>query len=240
MLIYIQWAFCFNILNRKEEYIMKISLQINGRKMTFSEEELTAILEKHFSEEMAETAKTKSGTKPAKTKATKFEVAKVPTEGKCFGVNPMGIDRSLFQGERSDSEQEKTRQYILEAFAEVDKHPDEYAKPFKTLRPKKTWKGVNTGIELKQYAENLGGHYGNKTRKALQWAQRISNGEKWEEVCNTSDTAECCELVDWEIGYSRLVGGKSLSSNPATYVSFNIYRGNYRFDYFVVPFVVFY
>ena len=157
---------------QEEEYIMEIALQINGRKMTFSEEELTAILEKHFSEETAETAKKEAKAEPAKAKNAEFEVAEVPTEGKCFEVNPMGIDRSLFQKKRKDSQQEETRQYILEAFAKVDKHPEEYGKPFKTLRPKKTWRGYKTVKELEVYAKKLGGFQGNKTRKALQLRSR--------------------------------------------------------------------
>lgn len=218
---------------------MKIALQINGREMTFSEEELTAILEKHFSEETAETAKTKAGVELAKAEATELEVVRVPTEGKCFEVNPMGIDRSLFQEKRSDRRQEQTRQYILEAFAEVDKHPEKYAKPFKTLIPEKTWDGYKTVRELKQYAKELGGHHGNKTEQALEWAQRLSNGETWEAICNDRDTAKWYRLVDWENGYARLVGGSRDDDGdfPATDVVSSICYDGSNF-YITVPFVV--
>lgn len=215
-----------------------ITLPINGREMTFSREELIAIIEEHFREETAKTAKAEVRAKPTKVKATDFEVAQAPTEGKCFEVNPMEIDRSLFQEKRSDSQQEHTRQYILEAFDEVDKHPERYAKSFKTLRPKKTWDGYKTVRELKQYAKKLGGHHGNKTEKALEWAQRLNNGEAWEAICNDPDTAEWYELVDWKNGYSKVVGGSRNYNYPATYVS-NFNYHSYDRIKATLPFVVF-
>lgn len=189
----------------------KSALQINGRKMTFSEEELTAILEKHFGEETAETAKAEALAETTKPKTTKFEVAQVPTEGKCFEVNPMGIDRSLFQKKRSDRQQEWTRQIILEAFTEVDKHPEKYAKPFKTLIPEKTWDGYKTGKELKQYAEYIGDHIANWVEQVLEWAQRIANGETWKAVCNDQETTDWYRAVVWKDGNLRLVGFSSVS-----------------------------
>lgn len=168
-----------------------------------------------------------------------FEIASKPTEGKCFEVNPMGIDRSLFQKKRSDSRQEETRKYILEAFGKADKYPVSYAQPFITLIPIKIWEGSKTVEELKQYAKELGGQHGNKTEKAFKWAQRISNGETWEAICNDPDTAECYELVDWENGSSKLVGGSRDHGDdcPASSVSI----GNYDYEHLIdtVPFVVF-
>lgn len=83
---------------------MKVTLQVNGRKMTFEEEELIAIVEKHLSSET-----TKQTTK----------VSQKPTEDAWFEVEPQAIDQKLFEKKRKDSRQEATRLFILEAFAEM-------------------------------------------------------------------------------------------------------------------------
>lgn len=147
---------------------MKITLPVHGRERTFSEQELIAILEKHFSNEATE-------------KATTANVAKVPTEDQAFEVNPQTINQSLFQKERKDRRQEETRQLILEAFAKVKSNPKKYGRKFKTMMPKKTWRS-KTVEELKQLACKLGDHNADWVEQALEWAQRICNGESWEAV----------------------------------------------------------
>lgn len=208
---------------------MKISLQLNGREMTFSEEELIAILEKHF----------KSKTTEKKTSPA-IEVANVPTEGKCFIVNPLEINMNLFKKERHDPKQECIRKLIEEAFDEVKKNPVRYGKPFKTMIPPKTWSGKTVG-ELRDLASNLGDHMTDWIEQALEWAQRISNGEPWEALCNDLDTARWYRLVKWKYGGYRLVGGakESLFNFPASYVQNNNMCENNRLNT-TVPSVVFY
>lgn len=192
--------------------VKDITLQVNGREMTFSEEQLTAILEKHFSEETAETAKAEKKTK-AKAK---------PIEGKCFEVNPMEIDRSLFQKKRSDSTQECIRKYILEAFDEVDKHPEKYSKSFKTLIPERTWDGYQIAIEQKEYAAKVGDHMADWVEQVLEWAQRIANGETWKEICNDPDTANWYRLVVGKNGYCQFAGGSRRCGSNCAAASFGV------------------
>jgi len=172
----------------------KVTLTVHGRERTFSEQELVAILEKHFSNEATEQVST-------------AKLAQVPTEGKWFEVNPQSINQNLFQKRREDWRQERTRQIIQEAFAEADKQPKKYDSPFCTLIPKKNWNDYKTVEELKEYAKNLGGLMADWVEQALEWAQRISNGESWETICNNSDTAKWYRMIVWQNGDARLVGG---------------------------------
>lgn len=103
---------------------MKVTLQVNGREMTFSEKALIAIVEKHLSSE-------------ATQKTTTTKVAQKPTEDAWFEVKPQTIDQELFKKKREDKWQEATRQLILEAFAEMKDNPEKYGKNFKTMMPKK-------------------------------------------------------------------------------------------------------
>ena len=206
---------------------MEITLRLSdGQKKTFSEQELIAIVEKHL--------------RNNESKITKIK--QVPTEGKWFGVNPLAIDQNLFKEKRENFRQEVTRQYILEAFEEMKKN-SKYARAFKTMMPKKTWDGKTekTVKELKKLATKLGDHNADWVEQALEWAQRIANGESWEYICNKEDTSDCFRLVIWKNGYARLVGGSHISSKyyPASNVILSDYGDN---DYFysTVPLVVLY
>lgn len=206
---------------------MKITLPIHGRERTFSEKELIAILEKYFSNEATE-------------QATTAKVAQVPTEDQWFEVNPQTINQSLFKKNRKDERQERTRKLILEAFAEVKSSPEKYGRKFKTMMPKKTWTS-KTVAELKQLACEFGNHNADWVEQALEWAQRICNGESWKAVCNNADTANWYRLVVWKNGYARIVGGSRHDDNyfPASddlsddYFSFNSFDNT-------VPLVVLY
>lgn len=203
--------------------MMEITLRLSdGKKKTFSEQELIAIVEKHL--------------RNNESKITKIK--QVPTEGKWFGVNPLAIDQNLFKEKREDFRQEKTRQYILEAFEEMKKN-SKYARPFKTMFPKKTWK-VKCVRELKELTTKMGYHNANWVVQALEWAQRIANGESWEHICNKEDTSNCFRLVIWKKGYG-LVGGSHISSRyyPASNVIVSDYGGNNDL-YATVPLVVIY
>lgn len=200
--------------------MMKITLQVNGREMTFSESELVDMAENYF---------------PNKV----IELTAVPTEGKCFEVNPTAINRQLFQSERSDLRQERTRQLILEAFVEVDANPERYGCSFKTLIPERNWTGKNFE-ELEVIAQKIGNHMADWIEQALEWAQRISNGESWSAVCNDRDTANCYRAIIWKNGFI-LVGGsvKYNNSNPPSDVNlFDDYC--YSIFNYTVPLVVLY
>ena len=169
------------------------------------------------------------------------DLAQTPSEGKLFEVNPLGIDRSKFEKPMSNRKQEWTRQIIQKAFAEVDKHPEKYASAFYTLMPEKKWNGYKTVAELKAYANDLDGQMADWVEQALEWAQRIFNGESWETICNNADTANWYRLVVWKNGYARLVGGSrnSYVDNPASDV-FDYDYGSFNCICDAVPLVVLY
>ena len=183
---------------------MNVTLQVKGREMTFSEEELTAIVEKHF-----DTEATKQGNE-----------VQPPTEGEWFEVNIQTINKELFKDERADRDQEETRQRILEAFEEVKKDPEKYGY-FRTMMPKKDGTS-KTVIQLEEYAIRFGDNMADWVEQAMEWAQRIANGESWEEVCNKLDTANWYRLVKWKCGY-RMVGGScnEYDNYPASSVRYS-------------------
>ena len=169
------------------------------------------------------------------------DLAQTPSEGKLFEVNPLGIDRSKFEKPMSNRQQEWTRQIIQKAFAEVDKHPEKYASAFYTLMPEKKWNGYKTVAELKAYANDLDGQMADWVEQALEWAQRLFNGESWETICNNADTANWYRVILWKNGCYRLVGGSRRGSNsyPASDVNFYDYY-SYGRIYDTVPLVVLY
>lgn len=177
----------------EEEWGMLLSqwryYDLRGR--TLLEKESIPISEKHFSNE------TTKKLKPAKWAQVEFK--------RWFKVNPQDIDQSLFQKERKDELQEKTRKLILEAFAEVKSKPEKYGGEFKTTIPKNFLKGF---LEINNMICKLGGNIADWVEQSLEWAQRICNGESWETICNLADTDMLCQrLVVWKNGKLRLVGG---------------------------------
>ena len=176
----------------------KITLLLSdGRKMTFSTEELVAIVEEHLS------------IKAIKQTITS-KIAQKPTENEWFEVKPQSINQKLFKEKRKDPKQEKTRQLILEAFSQMENNPRKYGKDFKTLMPKNSWGSKKTVTELKHLACMLGDHNADWVELALEWAQRISNGETWESICNNIDPSQCFRIIVWKDGYCRLTGGSML------------------------------
>lgn len=203
---------------------MKVTLLIDGEKRTFSNVENISIEEENA--------------KPS-TEDKNYKVAQKPTEGKWFEVKPQAIDRMLFvEKGREDESQEKTRQRIIEAFYVMESNPKRYGKNFMTMMPKKVWPS-KTAPELEAMACKLGDHNADWVEQALEWAQRIANGESWETVCNDADTAKWYRLVVWKDGYARLVGGSTDSGNPASCVDINAHTGNEPL-YYTVPLIVLY
>lgn len=181
---------------------MKLTLQVNGREMTFSEQELIAIVEKYI------------------IINNDNQITQTPAEGLWFEVNPKAINQKLFQEERKDSNQEETRQLILEAFAELKDHPKKYGRVFETMILRKEGGSEKVG-DLKKMACKFGDHNINWVEQALEWAQRISNGEPWENICNKRDTANWYRLVVWKDAHSKFIGGSTRceSNKPATNVN---------------------
>ncbi len=224
-------------LNRQEDTDMKLEITLkNGKCVTIDNVE--SYREENPKYGLAQTTTMVNITlKHGGT--TIYEVAQKPTEGMIFEVKPLEIDRSKFEKPRSDQQQEWTRQIIQAAFAEVDNHPEKYASDFYTLIPYKNWDGYKTVVELKEYVNDLGGEIAYWVEQALEWAQRIFNGEGWEEVCNNADTANWHRMVIWN-GYLLFVGGsrKRNDNSPPSYVLHIGGRSGTR-EYYNVPLVRF-
>lgn len=170
----------------------------------------------------------------------KEKSGQIPTENEWFEVDPRAIDQSIFHNKVQGALQERTRNRILEALTEMNRNPHKYGKKFKTMMPKKTWDS-KTVEELKEMACELGDHIADKVEQALEWAQRITNGETWEQICNLPDTANWHRLIKWEKGYARRSGGARLVNQnvPATVIgSINFYFNEKLDD--TVPLVVSY
>lgn len=159
---------------------MKITLMVYGKEMTFTTKKLTSIVESHFS--------------------------RSESEGKWFQVNPEDIDEKLFEEPRENSAQEETRRMIVKALAKVKEFPEKYGNPFETMVPTKTWEAKSIN-QLKEVACCLGDHMGDCTEQALEWAQRISNGEKWENICNKPDNANWKRFVICNDEFGYFIGG---------------------------------
>ena len=169
---------------------MKVTLLVNGREMTFSEDELVQIVEEHFSSENSSKEELKE--------------TKVSTENQWIDVNPETINQKVFEKKRSDVVQERTRMLILEALEKMKKE-SRYREPFQIMVPSKNWK-MKTFREMNSFAHQKGGHITDWIELALQWAQRLSDGESWESLCNKPDTANWNRIVVWKDGVA-LVGG---------------------------------
>lgn len=169
-----------------------------------------------------------------------IKLALVPTEGKYFEVYPAAINEKLFEEERKDPDQEWTRIIINEALRELKKNNSKYSKRFKTYIPEKTWSSKNIE-ECEKFAEAKGGHIADWIEQALEWAQRITNGETWKAVCNDSDTTDYDRIIIWKNGHIRTVGG-SLKAKKICAAS-NVDNNNYQYDTVVnntVPLIVIY
>ena len=208
---------------------MKITLEIDGHEMTFSEQEIISILKEHFESDITE-EEFVTGHNEKTDKAN------------CFMVDPTSIDRTYFEEKRNDKKQEKTRKIIMKAFAEVDKDPERYNKIFWTMVPEKTW-AWKTVKELQEVSFNLGGHTANWVEQALEWAQRIYNDQNdngWEKICNQKDPANYYRMIFFG-DYLCYVGGskKCSSDGPSSDIYVVKYKPNVKLDY-TVPLVVLY
>ena len=133
----------------------------------------------------------------------------------CYYVNPKTISRDIFMNERVDEQQEFIRKTILIAFSHMD-YSIELLKPFKAMLPKKTW-NMKTVIELEAVANMIGNGIAECDHQALIWAQRISNGETWESVCNEKNKEVL--LKDKVIGYVLLKNGNVFNRGINDFIS---------------------
>ena len=180
--------------------VREITVPVNGKEVTLSEEKLIEIIECYFRGEKVRTT---------------LEIALTPTEGKCFEVNFFSIDQNKFKRKRKNPVQEHLRKEILNAFAEVEKNPERYAIPFKTVIPQRPCRGALPKLpeEVKEFADCIGDHNADWVEQTLEWAQRISNGENWRTLCNKNDTAKWHRLVEGANGEFLCVGGATEDIN---------------------------
>ena len=132
-------------------------------------------------------------------------VVNEPREGEWFLVNPKAINRQLFAEKRTDPCEERTRQLILEALVVADDNP-KYERCFETLVPKKTWKGGKKVKECKAIASELGDGMANWVEEGLEEAQRLTNGESWNHVCDGPGANNWHRMIIWKNGFARVIG----------------------------------
>lgn len=202
--------------------ISELTLTVHGKERTFSESELVAILEEYFPKEYTK------------------QVSKVqgPKEGEWFEVNPLDINQELFRNRKENLEHETKRRIILEAFEELKNKPEEYAKVFYTLIPEKNGQ-VRTVRQLKKIASIYGDHMANWVEQALEWAQRIYNGESWEDICDKPDTVKWHRVVAWKNKCAKIIGGAKQyrDNSPPSNIDGADFREGFNI-YTAVPLVV--
>lgn len=178
---------------------MEISLLVNGREMVFTKEELSTIVEEYLLEHIS-----------------KKEI-KEHTEGNLFKVDFNSIDQKMFEIKRSSPEQEEIRLIILEAFEEVRKKPKIYAKKFDTMVAKQSMK-PETLRDLIELSDGFCDHFADWVEQALEWAQRLQNGESWRKLCQSKDTSTWRRIIKWKNGRYRIVGGSKKNTKSTTFI----------------------
>lgn len=158
-----------------------------------NKEQLISILEKNFNLSV--------------TDVILREVQSPPREGMGYVVIPLGIDEELFEEERVDAKQEETRQAILRAFKLLNSDPKKYGKNFMSIVPLCYLCKIDEVTH-----ELIDGVIGLEFNQVIEWAQRIANGETWEDMCNKKDRMNAYRVLfkDDEHGEKILVGGCSL------------------------------
>ncbi len=135
-----------------------------------------------------------------------------PVEGKWFLVNPAKLDFNFLDAPRRNTKEEETRILITDAMHELEKYPEKYNSPFRTLVPickVSTAKVIN---DFRRFSQNSGDGIADWVHQALEWAQRINNGESWNDICIKPDRMRCYRLIEWKNGFIRFVGGTNLGS----------------------------
>jgi len=218
---------------------MKVTLQVNGREMTFSKVDNISIVEENVTNKAVESEQKTDEITPKLTK-----VHEPPNEDVWFEVNPQTINLELFNEERSDYSQEKMRQLILQALEQVQKNPQRYNRKFKTMFPVKHW-DYKSAKELEEIAKKLGNHLTNQFELALEWAQKITNGQSWDEVNKDS---YYYRLISWntdsddKIKFAQVIDNSCIVLTSASDDPYYFFGNNcmYRNFAFTVPLVTVY
>lgn len=168
----------------------------DGRNIPIEEKELIGILEKRFNCNIEQLS------------VKEYPNVPPPKEMEWFHVDPCKIDKKLFEEKRVDEEQEKIRQLILEAFDVVEREKEKYGKKFKTYIPLPSFKIDQSLEDVIKEAQEHGDHLADWVEQAMEWGQRIANGEKWETICNEADTIGCYRIIKGKYGGKyKFVGG---------------------------------
>lgn len=140
-----------------------------------------------------------------------------PEPDKWFRVDIRTIDSVLFEEKRSDRQQEIVRKMIRLSLDEA-KHGFCYP-VFYTTFPTKNWNKLSINRIVMMSEDKIGDGIATIIMQGLEWAQRISNNESWEQLCNRPDQNQFYRMVKWyipesfkKIGGSRAIGDR----NPET------------------------
>jgi len=129
-------------------------------------------------------------------------------EGQWFEVDPKRIKRSLFEIRDDEADIVEAKQLISEAFKEMQKNPNKYARSFKVMIPKKVTYIDKRFMEIINSLNEKNEHIADWVELALVWAQRISNGETWKTLhINVSFYGR---FIIWKDGNIASVGGSTI------------------------------
>ena len=168
------------------------------------------------------------------------ELIRGPMDEAWFIVAPAKIDRSLFGESRKDAKQEKVRSLIAESLDMVCKDTRFYKKTFKTFRPEKIFTR-SSEFSLFEQARWNGNYLGSWIEQALEWAQRIQNGEAWETLCNEKDDLRWYRMIIWRDGEIRLIGGSTKNgdkSSPTKITGSDDVNFKSKLENYTIPLVV--
>ena len=159
-------------------------IKVDVNEITVTVKELVSILEQHF---------------------------KILNVVKGVEVNPITIDESIFEmGEKGYySHEEYIMQLIQKAFIEMKKDLRRYARPFEIVTPAEL-EPVYTEEKMVALAEQYGDHLADWVEQALEFAQKIANGE---DIFNKSDDSKWFRAISWQDGHVCLVGGSEEFNN---------------------------
>lgn len=164
-----------------------IELELNGKIIRYTPEELSAILAAKFS----------------------GNPIRLPGTFKCFTVIPLEIDHQQFYEKRADVQQEAARAKIVSALQILKINPKKYESPFELLFP------VNTEDKpIRQLKEHYSAQlhckldYSTNIDEFLKWAFMLQNGlMTWEELSNNPDHELYPRLIRSELGSFYAFGG---------------------------------
>lgn len=156
------------------------------------------------------------------------EILDKPAENdEWFKVDPPKINWKLFEKERKNRRQEAVRELIKKAQRLLEGWPEKYGRKFETrfeyFGEVNEYQSEFTEVLIKLKKLNS---IAELSAQAFEIAQRLSNGETWEKLCNNPDSYKYPRLIigdsyETELRIHRskfyyLFGGEELGS-PANY-----------------------